>query len=60
MLVKIRACGSVGWFTQRVLIFIGIKRCMRLIGERSGDCGGSLCELLVLMSVPSLQCEELL
>ncbi len=45
---------------SRVLIFIGIKRCMRLIGERSGDCGGSLCELLVLMSVPSLQCEELL
>lgn len=34
---------------------------MRLIGERSGDsCGGSLCELWVLMSVPSLQCEECL
>lgn len=32
---------------------------MCLIGERSGDCGGSLCELVVLMSVPSLQCEEL-
>lgn len=32
---------------------------MRLIGEKSRDsCGGSLCELLVLMSVPSLRCEE--